>query len=316
MDRNFGAEGGIAWEQLKIWLERATQAYKIAFALVVIGAIALVILGVQFNQWGIAGANFILALMFLIIWAFFQFHPAGLLAVFGIGGLNGLPKDWSLNVFFREGRLPDLQLSEVGKQGFEFIKKLAHYTMHVALFMTVMFVVLGTFEIKTAKAVLPIFIVLAGIGLWTTLTKTNPKWYFRTTGWILVISLLMFVYKAFITGEDASAPIREAKGVWADWNYKKTFDLELASFKDTEVCGLKPGTRKFTIPSSDRDRTWVEVPGEAPVDLSSALRLNGTWPEESFEVTDKDGCVTVTFALNPAYKQKAITPRVIRFIVV
>lgn len=320
MDRNFRAEGGITLEQLKIWLEKAIQIYKIAFALLVIGAIVLVILGVKFNRWDMAGANFILALVFLIVWAFFEFHPAGLLVTFGLGGLNGLPKNWSLNQFIREGTLPDLQLSEVIRQGFELIKKLSYYSMHIAFFMTVMFMVLGTFELKTAKAVLPVFIALAGIGLWSILAKVHPKWYFRVTGILLFVSLAIFLYKGFVSGDDetvgAPAPKEVARSfgnMWSSWNYRKTFDLEITSFQDHKLCGIRSGTRTFSIPSDIRSRIYVTTAKGENTDITSTIRLNGTVPGETFEVENK--CVTVSFAFNQAAKQERISPRVIHFTV-
>lgn len=153
------------------------------------------------------------------------------------------------------------------------------------------------------------------LGLWAWIYGGGHA-YKRYVLLLILVALAVGLFGAFAGKSTSGGGMR---GVWADYNYKRSFDLELVSFQDTkvpEVCGLKLGTRKFMIPSNDRDRTWVEVPGEASVDISSSLRLNGTWPDETFEVTNEKGCVKVTFALNPAFKNKAITPRIIRFIVV
>lgn len=324
VDRNWAAQAGITYDQFMIWVEAVTIAYKKIFACLLIGTVLGVILGVIANRAGMPLWNFIFAAVFLVVWLFLEFHPKGLLVVFGVGGLNGLPKDWGINQLIRDGKLPDLRLSEVVKQGFELIKKLSYYSAHVAFFVTVMFVVLGTFELKTASAVLPVFVLLAAIGLWSILAKVPAKWYFRITGLILLVSIVIFLYKGFVDGGDevsASASTSEPapkkgnsfKKAYADLTYKRTFDLEISSFQDVEMCGVRPGTRKFSVPNNDRGRIYVQVEGMRS-DITSAIRLNGTLPGEEFEV-EKNGCVTVSFAYAKGAKYLTIERRVINFTV-
>lgn len=196
-DRDWGAIAGTAVAQLRIWLERVVRVYRMGFVLTMIGAFVLVTLGVMLNKTGFKEGNFVLAAMFLLLWAFFTFYPTGVAAVFGIGGLNGLPKDWSLNAFFREGRLPDLQLSEVIVQGFALVKKFASWSAHLAFFVTIVFVVLGTWKIENTTVVLPVFVILSGVGLWAALFGNGIKWYRRITIGILLVSLVGLLYGGY-----------------------------------------------------------------------------------------------------------------------
>ena len=117
IDRNWGAQGDIAQDALATKLLEVIKLYKKAFGWLVIGTILLVALGVKLNQSGFAVANVVLALGFLLVLGVYIFHPAGLLTVFGIGGLSVLAKAWSGTPRFREGTLPNLQLSAVACAG-------------------------------------------------------------------------------------------------------------------------------------------------------------------------------------------------------
>lgn len=335
-DRNWGAEAGIATDALKTWYYQAIKAYKMSLILLVIGTLILIVLGVKLNQTGNAVANFTIAAAFLVIWAFFTFHPAGLLTVFGIGGLNGLPKDWSLNQLLREGKLPDLSLSTIATQGLELIKKYVHYSAHVAYFAIVVFAVLGTAPIKNAGAVLPVFVLLAGIGLWAALSKAVAKWYYRITVGILIICLIVFLYQAFIGGGNkqssqsaASVPSLPDVSSVTNWfnglGYKKTFTLVASDLKCQELKGVKPGKRKFSFPrevafeqavlsgriKSEDNPQWRYVkigPGDqrpTRKDIADHLRVNDTVPGEYLDVPE-DGVVTICHAYPQWVRDKGI----------
>lgn len=198
MERNFDAVFGIAATKVQGWFEKAIRMYIWGFIGLVIITVALIALGVRLNEADLKGGNFYIAAVFLVTWAFFTFYPACLATVFGLGGLSGLPEGWSLNQLIRQGVLPDLQVSEVVKQGATLIKRYAAWSAHLALFMVVVFVTLGTWDIENAGVVLPIFVVLAGIGLWTLLFTSKTKWYKRIVIGILLVSLAGLVYTGYV----------------------------------------------------------------------------------------------------------------------
>lgn len=197
MDRNWRRvlRIGLRWSQIQI--ERISQVYFWSFFGIVLGVAIAIPLGVFFNQAGIKGGNFVLATIFLIAWALLTFHPAVIAIAFGLGTPDGLPKDWSLNKLLKEAALPDLQLSEVVKEGLEFVRKVVRWSKHLALFITTIFVVLGSWDIENPRVVLPVFVVLAGIGLLSSLFPTKTIWYRRTVTAILLVSLTGLLYTGY-----------------------------------------------------------------------------------------------------------------------
>lgn len=179
--------------------ERIRKTYYLGFVWLVIVSVFMVTLGVTLNMWGYPIANFYLAAGFLIAWAFLTFHPKVVLSVFGIGGLEGLPKGWSINQFLRGGTLPDLALSKVAKEGLEFGQKCLRWSAHLALFMTVVFVTLGALgKIEQGSLVVPAFVILAGLGFWASLFTKGSVWYKRVTLAILLVALVVVLYRAYV----------------------------------------------------------------------------------------------------------------------
>lgn len=197
MDRNWRRvlRIGLRWSQIQI--EQISQIYFWSFFGIVLGVAIAIPPGVLFNQAGIKGGNFVLAAIFLVGWAFLTFHPAVIAIAFGLGTPDGLPKDWSLNKLIREAVLPDLQLSEVVKEGLEFVRKVVRWSKHLALFVTTIFVVLGSWDIENPRVVLPVFVVLAGIGLLSSVFPTKTIWYRRTVTAILLVSLTGLLYTGY-----------------------------------------------------------------------------------------------------------------------
>lgn len=331
-ERNFSAEIGTESERLKQWFTKAVTAFKITFGLMVFVALILVIIGVILNRT-VAVLNFSLAALFVVIWGFLTFHPAGLLAVFGLGSLNGLPKDWSVNRLIREGALPDLSLSNMAKEGFALIGKWAHYSAHVAYFCIVVFTVLGTWYVRNPVAVLPVLVLLAGIGYWAVLSKVAAKWYYRITFGLLILSLGIFLYRGFIADEGGSnwrainlpqaASSALPKTSWSlEPTYKKTLDLNFSNLEETTLCGIKPGMRKYSFPQEvllnqalvDRrlaikdhpNYHIIEFDGQiSRYNMADHVRVNGTVPGERFEVA-ADGCVKVTHNHPKEFRKRAV----------
>lgn len=334
IDRNWGAQGDIAQDALATKLLEVIKLYKKAFGWLVIGTILLVALGVKLNQSGFAVANFVLALGFLLVLGFYIFHPAGLLTVFGIGGLSGLPKDWSFNQLLREGKLPNLSLSEVANQGLELVRKLVHYSAHVAYFAIVVFTVLGTWYIQDAVAVLPVFVMLAGIGLWAALSKVVAKWYYRITLGIIMVSLLIFLYQAFFGGKSemvtkegatswaaAKAPVvkgaaETVSNMFDDLNYQHSVTIGITeeAFRPAgqQFCGegVRPGKWQFVFPREAELEKWhkqesgfrtINPDGSTntPQSFISRVRINKVMSGEERVVIGDDDCFRVFIKAPP-----------------
>lgn len=326
-DRNFGAEIGTESERLKQWFTRAVGAYKIIFGLMIITALILVIIGVILNRTA-AVLNFSLAALFVVIWGFITFHPAGLLAMFGLGSLNGLPKDWSVNRLIREGVLPDLSLSNMAKEGFALIGKWAHYSSHVAYFCIVVFTVLGTWYVRNPVAVLPVLVLLAGIGYWAVLSKAAAKWYYRITLGLLITSLGVFLYRGFFAEEGGGSwqAINAPKALHnlssdlpsTGKNFKKSYWMEIKEdLAAVRFCKLDAGTWTFSMPdveSYDRliaqerspqkqrqlleenpYRRLVQVGDTQPAHfaLADGILVNETVVGEPIQVMKKNDCVII-----------------------
>lgn len=197
-ERSWADVVGTGWEWLRGWFARAVRVYLAAFVVLVLAALFLVMLGVGFNKSGAPAANYVLAAVFLVAWAFVTFYPGTLLAAFGLGVPKGLPKDWSLNQLIREAKLPDLQMSAVVSEGLNTLRTMVKLSSHLALFVTVVFVVLGTWRIENAGVVLPVFVILVGIGFWSALFKRGAVWYARVTITVLLVALAMMLYGGYV----------------------------------------------------------------------------------------------------------------------
>ncbi len=194
---NWGPIGTAVMTGVDTGFEWARRTYIRVFTWLVIASVLMVALGVTLNKWGYLIANFYIAAVFLILWAFLTFYPGSVAIAFGIGGLSGLPKDWSINRLIREGALPDLQLSNVAKEGLALVQKYIRWSAHLAFFVAIVFVTLGTWRLENGKVVLPVFVVLSGIGLWAALFTKDTVWYKRVTIIILLAALVGLVYTGY-----------------------------------------------------------------------------------------------------------------------
>lgn len=347
---------GLRWSQIQI--EQISQIYFWSFLGIVLGVAIAIPLGVFFNQVGVKGGNFVLAAIFLVGWAFLTFHPAVIAIAFGLGTPDGLPKDWSLNKLIREAVLPDLKLSEVVKEGLEFVRKVVRWSKHLALFVTTIFVVFGSWNIENPSVVLPVFVVLAGIGLLSSLFQTKTIWYKRTVTAILFVSLTSLLYTGYHylhpqdeTVDEVEAAIRRnddnkvnralqavlqkidagqeltkeeeetlkkarqerrarsLKGAVSDFFYSKTIPIEVMDLRGQKVCGIKPGTRKFSVPKE----IYARIGGQN-TELSGYILFNEVPAGQKFVAEDAgngDGCANMSFAFTTEWKQMTVEPQII-----
>ena len=355
MTTNWTGILGKGWTKGRVGLEHANRIYIHAFKWLLAGTAIAVVLGIILNNIGWKEGNFVLALIFLIASTFYSFYPGALIWVFGIGSINGLPKDWSLNKLIKEQTLPDLNLSEMISKGLAEIKKSVQIAAHITLFTQMFFVVLGTWELQNSRVVIPIMVVLASIGLCSYLFSSTAIWYKRAAWGIMLTSLSVLLYNGYVymhpqdavledvssalqKNEDAikqavlSALLKKASagtaltpeeesflkqmreeaenrsvvGAVKNIFYSKTFDLEISAVKPYFLHGIKPGKRSFFIPH----KQYIFLDGDN-VEMTSYVRVNGSLPNESFDV-DNTGRVTVTLAFTSRALGRKIPPQVIQ----
>lgn len=355
MTTNWSGILGKGWTKGRVGLEHVNQIYIHTFKWVLIGTAIAVGLGILLNTIGWKEGNFALALIFLIASTFYSFYPGALIWVFGIGSVNGLPEDWSLNKLIKEQTLPDLNLSVVVSSGLAEIKKSVKIAAHVTLFTQMFFVVLGTWELENSRVVIPIMVVLASTGLCTYLFSSTPKWYKRAAWGIMLTSLCVLIYNGYVymhpqdavlndlssalqknedskkrdtlsallekasdgillTPEEESflkqmreeVKSRSLTGVAESLLYSKTLELEVDTVRPYTLCGVRPGKREFTIPHQQ----YILMDGDN-VEVTSFVRVNGTFPNEAFEVDDT-GCVQVSLAFTSRALGHRINPQVIQ----
>ncbi len=169
-------------------------------------------MGVLANKAGYPGLNFILAAVALIVAVFFLTKPFFISVVFGAGaGTEGLP-DFKFADILDKGfaGMPNLELEKFFGAGGKLIQETAKKVAHLLLFLTVLFVVLGTFPLSDTRYALPALIVLAGFGLWSSLYATKSVWYKRITLTILLVAGAIVFFKLYYP-KDEVEKIDEAR---------------------------------------------------------------------------------------------------------
>lgn len=203
-ERDWGAVGSIVLEKVREWHTRAIRMYVIGYPLMMITFILLVAVEVLLNHFDATRElNFMVALVALVAFFFFQFHPNAVLAMFGVGIPSGFPHD--LKVFeelIKEFNFPNLELRQLVTEGWNSLKQLLRLGTHGALFFVVVSTVLGTWQVSKMGAVLPVFVILAGVAMWSILfAPPESKWYRKITLGILLVAAGIFLYHGFF-GEE------------------------------------------------------------------------------------------------------------------
>lgn len=177
-------------------IEGLSRLYRDAFGRLIMIALVSVACGVILNVTGHKEWNFVLAMASIILYAFAAVHPKPLLVAFGFGASKGLP-NFQLEAFLKELAIPDFQLGNVLSEGGRLVWKYLKIVAHGALFLILTFGVLGLFELRQAEAVVPFFVFLIGMGIWSICFQMAPKWYKRITGAILLFGVIASVIGAY-----------------------------------------------------------------------------------------------------------------------
>ncbi|MEI9966216.1 MAG: hypothetical protein WDN67_00855 [Candidatus Moraniibacteriota bacterium] len=204
---------GLTAEQ---WLVRVSRAYTRAFLIALIVLFGTLGFGVWINSIGYPGANFAIALGYLVVLVYTAGHPVLLLHFFGFGMFMGLP-DIELNRILRIGSkewyLPNIRKENVLGQGLYHVGWFVRVMAHIALVTIVTFVLLGIYPIKQPGALLPLFVLLPALGLWAFLFSKSDFVYRWLTRAVIASSLtgsLLAAYKVFHPQDELRAEIGEA----------------------------------------------------------------------------------------------------------
>lgn len=182
--------------QAEKFLEWANKWHQTVILWTIVGATFAIALGVLANMAGVPGFNFILAAIALLAGIFFLTKPMVVLSVFGFGSLTGGLPDLKIGEILK-GNVPNFEIKKFLGAGWDAIRVTAHQVAHVFFFLTVLFVVLGTFPISQPALVLPALVILTGFGLWSALFAKGSIWYRRITIAILLVSGGVIFFKMY-----------------------------------------------------------------------------------------------------------------------
>ncbi len=261
--------------------------------------VALITLYVMMSYMGMPGVIAMANVSLILVLGFYVSSPGAFLALFGGGAAAKLGSyNWSWGNLFRDEEFvfPDIQLSEMAKQGWKTYVAALKLPAHFLLIAIAAGTVLTLLRIEHPMYAMVFFSVMVAIGMWTFVHTTGAVWYRRITITILVIGALVSFYQAF-AGPSLN-----------DLTYSKTLEIEVGTLQPHKLCGVRPGNRKFSVPN----KQYVLMDGDN-YEVTSYIRVNGTLPNESFAV-DKAGCVQVSFAFNSGTLGRAITPQVLKVV--
>ncbi len=130
-----------------------------------------------------------------------------------------------------------------------------------------------------------------------SVTPPNPKSKSLPVKQIIVIAILIALFVHFYTGI----------GFLGLEGYSKTFEIEVATLEPHQLCGVPPGEYSFTVPKGREVEVFI---GREKTDITSAVRVNKTVPNEPFSVKE-NGCVEISFAVNESFQKNAFAKQII-----
>lgn len=196
-----------AFTQGEQLLEAANKWHQTVALWTIVGAIFVVTAGVLANIAGFPGFNYVLAGVELVIGIYFLTKPAAVLSVFGLGSFtSGLP-DIKVGEILRNGvsAIPNFELKKFLGAGWAIVEATTRKVAHVFFFLVVLHTTLGTFPIADPAMVLPVLVILTGIGLWAALFTEKAVWYKRVTIGILLVALSGVLWKAYVIPSPSEA---------------------------------------------------------------------------------------------------------------
>lgn len=157
----------------------------------------------------IAIINFVL----IPILGFYISAPATFLAMFGLGVIKQTSSyNWEWRNLFRDDAfvIPDIEIKRIGEEGFNTYVSALKIPAHVLILTIAAGTILELIRVKYPLYALMFFPIIAAIGLWTIVHKSEAKWYRRITFVILFVGAVASFYKTFVNETiDPVAFIRE-----------------------------------------------------------------------------------------------------------
>jgi len=132
----------------------------------------------------------------------------------------------------------------------------------------------------------------ATTGTCVTVTPKKPFPLMKVVGGVILIALFAHFYTGI--------------GFLGLGGYSKTFEVEVATLEPHKLCGIPTGEHSFVVPKGREVEVFI---GKEKTDITSALRVNKTFPGEKFQV--EDGCVSISFAVNEAFQRNAFQRQII-----
>lgn len=255
MDLRLDLEAGYQW--LRENHRKIAKIYGFAFMLILILAFFLVQHMVELSHQSVVQmrpelriACWYIAGVFVVIWAFFQFIPHTLAAMFGLGVPAGLP-NFSIGKIFKEGlgSLPDFKFGDIVKSGWDVIKTLVGLSAQIPYFVIVMAAVFGTWGIENDWFVWPILIALLGIFIGCALFFKTAFWYKTITMSVLVVSVGWMLYGTYVRFHPQDAILGKIEEVDSRQNDKRNEGI--AQLLLTGVQGKLPSA---DIPANSKER--------------------------------------------------------------
>lgn len=245
---------------------------------------------------GFNGLNIVLIPMWVIIVGYFGFHPTYILGALTAGVVASTGRDVN-----RQRIIDGMRVA---------LEKWKLFFLHGAMFGGVFFLTRFLVPIRNYPfAGMVMLGALITLGLWAWLYGAG-KWYKRYVLILVLVSLAVGVFGTFAgkpaKGGHPLAPMSSGvKGIADDFFYSKTLEVEVGSLAPHQLCGVRPGKRKFAVPRP------VEVfIGSEKTDITSALRVNKTFPGEKLDVNES-GCVGISFAVNEGFKKNKFDRQIV-----
>lgn len=260
--------------------------YRRLYITAVIVTVAIFALSLVADVAGFNGLNIVLIPVWVIVVGYIGLHPAYLLLALTTGAAASLGRDAD-----RQRVINGMKAAlETWKQFF----------LHGALFGGVFFLTRFLVPIHNYPfAGLVMLGALITLGVWSWLyVPGEARWYRRYALILIFVSLGIGVFGTIVgkpkeNGHPMAAMKNSVTAYIDEFRYTDTLELKASSLDRQQLCGVRPGERRFEVPLT----VYVLVDGKTNFDLTSYVRVNGRLPDQTFHV-GKDGCVDVSYALD------------------
>jgi hypothetical protein len=270
--------------------------YRQLYTYVVLVTTAIFTLSIVADVAGFNGLNIVLIPVWVIVMGYVGFHPTYITLALTTGAVSTIGRDMD-----RQRLINGINAaSGVWKQFF----------LHIAMFGGVFFLTRFLVPIRAYPfAGMLMLGALITLGLWNWLYTEKAVYYRRYVLAIVLLAITIGLFGAFTgdrpaAGENPMAPMHNGmKEAVRSFFHKERHEVQVSSLsEEVEVSGIKPGTRKFSVP----DRQFVLLLGtNTSSEINDKIRVNEKRAGENFEVA-ADGKVKVKFVGPPEFLRQQI----------